>query len=204
MTELNLGYIKNHINNNNYNIDTKNLITDCYIDYEKKIISVYINCNDKEYMKILFYPEIENGLTLYNGQYYFFDQCLTDRLSKYTASYSYYVYPVRNELAEEMIKNNKYNTWLMKYESFYYYGGHYKTTNICGINNYFYPCKFENDAIITPYKTSSTNLKENMTITDFFIEYYKHYKEQEIEKNRNLILRIKIQKLKEKINGELV
>lgn len=43
MTDLNLGYIRNHINNN-YNIDTKYLITDCYINYEKKIISVYINC----------------------------------------------------------------------------------------------------------------------------------------------------------------
>lgn len=39
--DLNLGYLRDYINNN-YN-NGKYLITDCEVDYEKQIITVYTN-----------------------------------------------------------------------------------------------------------------------------------------------------------------
>ena len=110
--------------------------------------------NSDDYINVTNSPKINCGMTLYKGKYYFFEQCLTDRLPVYSYSYSYYVYPIRNELAENILKTNKINIWLIKFESLYYYGGFYKNVNIYGVHTYFFKSILEDGIMTIPYSIS--------------------------------------------------
>lgn len=64
--------------------------------------AILYDLNSDDYCRTTNSPKISCGLVLYRNQYYFFEQCLTDKMSAYGLNtYSYYVYCVRSETAKK-------------------------------------------------------------------------------------------------------
>lgn len=158
--------------------------------------AILYGVNTDEYCKSTNRPKISCGLTLYRNQYYFFEQCLTDRVSAYGLNtYSYYVYCVRSETAKKMIETKVYNLWMLKFESMYYHCGFYKMLDYYSDERYFYESKIEDDIMFIPYGTSPYGMKEDITISEYFCGWHKEYKDSELIINNSLLRSIKLKKL---------
>lgn len=160
------------------------------ISYDNAIL--YSNHNDN-YMFSFSLDPIKSGVIRYNNRYYYFDHDIVDtpKTSRLrgTTCHSYYIYPIGDEFAQEVISNRSVNIWMVKFHSFYYYGGYYLSIREGGYNRWYeYKSTMYSIGMVVPYNVSPSDLLDGCTIGNYLMDHKRRYPRQEVmELNRSVI-----------------
>lgn len=126
---------------------------------------------------------IDCGLTLHNGQYYYFDiDIVSTKHYRYRSGdqYSYKIRPVTNDIANRMMNGEFVQHWEIVLSAFFYYGNTWLTYNIGAGNVYSFEFLSTMDrGLVIPIGLSpGSGYKKGMTIGDFLDDNRKVYPEK--------------------------
>lgn len=165
------------------------------ISYDNAIL--YSNHND-DYMVSFALVPIKSGVIRYNNRYYYFDHDIVNTpKTRYwcdcgssicTTCHSYCIYPIGDELAQEVISNRSVNIWMVKFHSFYYYGGYYLSIREGNYNRWYgYKSTMYSIGMVVPYSISPSDLLDGCTIGNYLMDHKRNPRQEVMELNRSVI-----------------
>ena len=145
---------------------------------------------EDSYRKSFSLDPIKRGLIKHNDRYYFFYHDIINKpYIKGQTCHSFNIYPIKNDFAQEMIKNKSFPYWVVKFHSFYYYGEYYLSIgNGNCIKWYKYKSDINDNVMTIPYGISPSSLTEGITVGKFIENHTKQYpKTEEMILNKSII-----------------
>ena len=139
------------------------------INFDNAILYVE---RDGSYRRTFNISILNDGLMSHEGQYYWFEHNIVACPRGYLSSsqtHSYDIYPIREDLANRIIKDKKAFKLEIHLHCLYYYGEQYLSS---GTENYSQKYKYvanvthgdDGDSILIPFSRSSSKMSDGITI----------------------------------------
>lgn len=115
--------------------------------------------------------KIHSGITKDKDRYFFFEHSIINKPSSiFTKNdkswHSYHIYQITKELFEEIIKDNTFNIWNVKFNSLYHFGEYILSIRRGSyVENLVFYSKLEDDTLTIPYGTSPSDMSRSNTKT---------------------------------------